>query len=714
MIGVWPGQTYSNWRIHQLSQPSMIKSESRIHNSQFVIHNTCLARRCKCSQFTIRIIILLAFALNLHALAADSFWGDEIFTAIFAGQSPTEIIRWTAGDIHPPLYYLLAGVFTRLTIPLGLSQEPSAISDWLWRFPSVLAVVLTVAVTYRLAYHFAYIAVSRSTPLAPDRPAISAALLLAVTPIAIKYGQEARMHALFMFLSGLSTWLFFQAMAQPRRWSPWLAFAVVTTANIYTMYFGFLILAAQGGYLLFTFIKSQTRKASVSNLKPIGQVSQISNIKSQIPNPQGKCLKSHNPNLTAQIIGFIAATAVSGILYLPWWPVLFDILRRRAAVGAIEGGVGNPLEFIRGVVQALGPLPEPVAWLFLFLFIAGVIFLARRRWPEAAFTALWLGLPLLLPIFLGDPRALQFRYAFVLPVYLIVMAYAVWQIAARLGNWRQSDRSDLQAPGSTLALGQYLIWILTTLSFIASLGIYQQTKPDWRGAAAYLNEHTTPADLILIGPLWDEGRFIDYYYRGQAQLLTPALMVTNIQRRVELLRASGGRIWAVNRFAPAESPVTKNIVFTGVVISEPTVPVYEPALLTAAILDLAAQAVEAAYPWAAAAEAQGVLNPDPRTAKAAALRAWGDALVAADRPEEALEAYQQAVELFPGWVNGFLALAETQELVGNLAAAAAAYRQAVAFNLDWHGPLADEAAALVEAGQWAAALEKYHRIIGAK
>jgi tetratricopeptide (TPR) repeat protein len=685
----------------------MIKSESRIHNSQFIIHNTCPARRYKCSQFTILTIILLAFALNLHALAADSFWGDEIFTAIFAGQAPTEVIRWTAGDIHPPLYYLLGGAFTRLTIPLGLNQEPSPISDWLWRFPSTLAVVLAVAVTYRLAFHLTDPVDFRS-PFPLSRPvAISAALLLAVAPIAIKYGQEARMHALFMLLSGLSTWLFFRAMAQPHRWSRWLAFAVATTANIYTMYFGFLILAAQAGYLLFAFIKSQTRRAGVPYLKPIGQVSQI-------PNPQGKCLKSHNPNLTAQIIGFIAATALIGILYLPWWPILFDILRRRAAVGAIEGGVGDPLEFIRGVVRALGPLPEPVAWLFLLLFITGVIFLARRRWPVAAFAALWLGLPALLPIFLGDPRALQFRYAFVLPVYLIVIAYAIWQIAAWLGSWGQPERSNLQAPSSTLPLGQYLIWILTTLSFVASLGVYQQTKPDWRGAAAYLDEHTTPSDLILIGPLWDEGRFIDYYYRGQAQLLTPAVMVTNIERRVESLRASGGRIWAVNRFAPAESPVTKNVVFTGVVISEPTIPVYEPALLTTAVLDLAAQAVEAAYPWAATAAAQGVLNPDPRTAKAAALRAWGDALVAAGRPEEALRAYQQAVELFPGWVSGFLALAETQELVGNLAAAAAAYRQAVAFNLDWHGPLADEAAALVETGQWATALEKYHRIVGAK
>jgi tetratricopeptide (TPR) repeat protein len=170
-------------------------------------------------------------------------------------------------------------------------------------------------------------------------------------------------------------------------------------------------------------------------------------------------------------------------------------------------------------------------------------------------------------------------------------------------------------------------------------------------------------------------------------------------------------VWAVNRFAPVETPVSTNVVFPGVVLSEPQLAVYEPALLAEAGIDLARQAVDAAYPWASEAEAAGVLNPDPRTAQAAALRAWGDALVAAGRPEAALVPYQRAVDSFPGWVNGFIALAETQAAVGNFPAAAEAYRQAVAFNLDWQGPQADEAAALVEAGQWSAALEKYNRII---
>jgi uncharacterized membrane protein len=634
-------------------------------------------------------LVALAFALTLHDLAADSLWGDEIFTASFASRSFPEVIRWTANDIHPPLYYLIVGSFTYLIVPLGLTTTPTLVSDWLWRFPSVIAVVLTIALTYRIAYYVVRMAYhpSRNTHYVIHTISISASLLLTLAPIAIKYGQEARMHALFMCFSTLSTYLFLRAIQQPRRWGRWLAFALATTANIYTMYFGFLILTAHAALLLALLIHSPFTIRHWSSV--IRQVS---------------------------LVGFTSATLLSLLLYIPWWPVLLSILQRRAAVGAIEGGVGSPVTFLSGVVAALGPQPPAVAWGFFMLFLIGLIFLGRARWPLAIFGALWFALPTLLPLALGDPRALQFRYAFVLPIYLLIIAYAVITISNYITNY-QLLIPNLQAKQPTSqssnppSLYPYLLWLLATLSFIATLGIYQQTKPNWREATAYLTAHTRPADLILVGPLWDEGRFIAYYYQGQAQLLTPAALVTNIQGRAEGLRLGGGRVWAINRFAPAESPAIRNLTFSGVVISEPQIAIYEPELLATAAIDLAAQAVDAAYPWAAEAEAQGVLNPDPRTAQAAALRAWGDGLVAAGRPQEALAPYQKAVDIFPGWVNGFIVLAETQEALGNLPAAAQAYQQAVAFNLTWQGPLVDEATKLVEMGQWTAAIETYHQII---
>lgn len=662
-------------------------------------------------------IIALALALNLYSLSADSFWGDEILTATFASRSPADLIRWTARDIHPPLYYLVTGAFTDLMVPLGSPETiryPTRVSDWLWRFPSVVAVVLTVVITYRLAHHISTITfyVLRFTP-SPSSLATQATLLFSFAPIAIKYGQEARMHALFMLFSALSTWLFLRALKQPQRPERWLAFALATTANIYTMYFGFLILAAQAGLLLGIIINAQLTNTKFD--KSQGIPARWRRYSIQHPTRRGDFsnpLQALRDLLTLRfsfyvlrvVAGFVIATIFAFLLYLPWWPVLFDILQRRAAVGAIEGGVGAPITFVTGVVDALGPMPGLAAWLHLGLFTLGLFFMARHYWPLAFFALLWLGLPILLPVVLGDPRALQFRYAFVLPIYLAVIAYGV----AGLSHLNYFSYSRLQGRGVL----SYLFWLLITVSMIGLIDIYQQVKPGWRSAAAYLDNHTGPTDIILIGPLWDEGRFIDYYYRGQAQLLTPAAMVTNIERRAAELRAYGGRVWAVNRFAPRESPALRNLFFSGVVISEPQLVVYEPSLLTEAAIDLATQAVEAAYPWAAEAQAQGVLDPDPRTARAAALRAWGDALMAAGQPQEATAPYQTAVNIFPGWVEGFVALAEAHQAAGNLPAAAEAYQQAVIFNPKWQGPQANEAAALVRAGEWGSALEKYHLIIG--
>jgi len=609
-------------------------------------------------------ITALALALNLHHLSVDSLWEDEILTATFASRSAAEVIHWTAGDIHPPLYYLLAGNFASFVIGLGTTTVPTPASDWLWRFPSVLAGVLTIAVTYRLT---CLLQTMLGLKKSPNFAGVTA-LLLCFAPIAIKYNQEARMHALFMFWSALTTWLFFRAwLTNPRQnfWRYWLPFAIATTANLYTVYFGFLVLANQ---VIFGILDYSMKKPH-RFLKPVRFESKIKNL-------------------------FMAVT-LALLFYLPWWPILLNILRRRATVGAIEGGVGDSSIFLMNVVKSLGPLPLPVAWGFFGLFIIGLLLLARRAWPLAIFAGLWLGLPSALPILLGDPRALQFRYAFILPIYLMVVAYAAWQISAWL-----------------FARSPYLFWLLLTCSFIGTLGIYQQTKPNWRAAATYLNERVSPADVILFGALWDEGRFIGYYYHGRAQLLSPSFFVANLEQNSQLMRQNNGRVWAVNRFAPTESAIIKNHDFSGVVISEPRLAVYEPAMLTKATLDLATQAVDQAYPWATAAEAQGVLNPDPRTARASALRALGDTLISANRLAEAVTAYQTAVKIFPGWVDGFLALAETEEQLGHLEAAAKAYQQAVAFNPKWQGNMANEATDLLEASEWAKALEKYHQIVG--
>ena len=59
-------------------------------------------------------IILGGFALRLYHLGAQSLWYDETVSAYLASQSIPDLIAHTARDIHPPAYYLLLHLWTRL------------------------------------------------------------------------------------------------------------------------------------------------------------------------------------------------------------------------------------------------------------------------------------------------------------------------------------------------------------------------------------------------------------------------------------------------------------------------------------------------------------------------------------------------------------------------------------------------------------------------
>jgi uncharacterized membrane protein len=183
------------------------------------------------------LVLILALALRLYQLSTDSLWEDEIFTATQSPLPVGELLRWTAGDIHPPGYYLVVG---RLAGGLGWAYlSPSALTDWLWRFPSVLAGVLAVAVTYRLG-----------AALLSRRVGLVSALLLAVSPVAIQYSQEARMHELFLLGVILSTWVLARSLARPGQWRWWLIYALATAFNLYTVYLAFIVLAAQAAWVV--------------------------------------------------------------------------------------------------------------------------------------------------------------------------------------------------------------------------------------------------------------------------------------------------------------------------------------------------------------------------------------------------------------------------------------------------------------------------------
>ncbi len=131
------------------------------------------------------LILLVALALRLHRLDAQSFWYDEGNSARIAERSLQLIIAGAAGDIHPPLYYIALHAWRAL-----FGESEAAL-----RGLSVacgVGLALFAGLTARMLFGL--------------RAGLMAAALVAASPFAIYYSQEARMYALLALEAAASTY----------------------------------------------------------------------------------------------------------------------------------------------------------------------------------------------------------------------------------------------------------------------------------------------------------------------------------------------------------------------------------------------------------------------------------------------------------------------------------------------------------------------------
>ncbi len=131
------------------------------------------------------IIIMGGFALRLYQLGAQSLWYDETVSAYLASKSIPALITHTAGDIHPPGYYLLLHAWARL----------AGNSEFALAFFSLFFGVLLIPLTYTLARR-----------LMGRTVALWSTLLVAISPYNLWYSQEVRMYTLGAALGLVTLW----------------------------------------------------------------------------------------------------------------------------------------------------------------------------------------------------------------------------------------------------------------------------------------------------------------------------------------------------------------------------------------------------------------------------------------------------------------------------------------------------------------------------
>jgi uncharacterized membrane protein len=173
-----------------------------------------------------------AFGLRVFELPDAGIWYDEGLAVWAARQSLLAMARWTAGDVHPPLYFALLHVWR-----LGVGD-----SEFALRFLSVGFGTLAVALLWKLG-----------RIVVPQQPvaAVLGAGFLALSAFNVWWSQETRMYALGSFLVALNL---LSTVKLSRRWERrWIAaWLIATVAALWTLYLLAFLLAVDGLYWLGT------------------------------------------------------------------------------------------------------------------------------------------------------------------------------------------------------------------------------------------------------------------------------------------------------------------------------------------------------------------------------------------------------------------------------------------------------------------------------
>jgi uncharacterized membrane protein len=163
--------------------------------------------------------IALYVALTLGNITRWSIWFDEAFSAYLMRFDFFDIARYTANDVHPPMYYWLLKAWTSVF----------GASDLALRLPSLLMIAASIVVIVLLVRKLFSINAARWT-----------ALLLAISPLLVRFGEEARMYSLALLITSAATYVLVSVTERPTR-KKWLAYAVLVSLGMWTHYFTALV-----------------------------------------------------------------------------------------------------------------------------------------------------------------------------------------------------------------------------------------------------------------------------------------------------------------------------------------------------------------------------------------------------------------------------------------------------------------------------------------
>ncbi len=184
------------------------------------------------------VLLLVGFGLRLYQLDQFGFWQDEGLTPLRANYSVREILsnhviiqEVVTNDTVPPFYFLLT----------YFSRQLWGESDFAYRFLPALFGVLTLPLIFQLGRRLGGAGVG-----------LVGMGLLAINPLHIWYGQEARMYTLATWLMLAASLALWQALARPDKKiiQPFILYLLFAGIAFATHYLSAFLIVGQGALWL--------------------------------------------------------------------------------------------------------------------------------------------------------------------------------------------------------------------------------------------------------------------------------------------------------------------------------------------------------------------------------------------------------------------------------------------------------------------------------
>ena len=428
------------------------------------------------------LVILLAVALRVANLTAQSMWADEGNSVRVTDRSLGLVLAAARGDIHPPGYYVLLWSWVRL-----FGQGEAAV-----RMLSVLIGVALVGLVYLAGKRWF-----------DARAAWLAAFCAAASPFQVAYSQEVRMYILVAALAMAvayagGCWI----AEQDRRRLHWgVVYVLAAAAGLWTHYSFPVVLAALNLAWLVWWLRSDQDAGRWRTL--------------------------------AEWIGLHLALV---LLYVPW---LATAWIKILSYGPISDS--QPASFI--VIQALKlfsvgeTVPDDDVTRWLTLAMVGLALfgawrgfaqprLARPRLVRACRDLSWLytlllGLLVLAPIGLmiyltlaGRPAYRPKFFLVASPAFCLLVGQGIASLEQPVGP-RHTQRARTMSGQLWLLLGMGIVGVASARSLRNYYLDPAYARADYRGIAQHIRQVSREGDAILLNAP-NQWEVFTYYYRGPA------------------------------------------------------------------------------------------------------------------------------------------------------------------------------------------------------